>query len=723
MSQAPNTIANLDVKRVRRVLEPEQKNWNDDLLETPWDDVKPPLSKHTVFAMKNIFFFSHATSVQSAAIPKLATLGTSCVVEAPTGCGKTLAFLVPIMERLVRHCDAHVSAFGRPLLTRNIVAIVLSPSRVLAEQTYVVARGLAARFPHDIRMALCDGVSETPEATVEHLSKGSRGGGVVLISTPADVLDFLTAYDAHRQKRETNGLTSNHQSDKRSGGVEVTDELLEEQDEETKRRYLAKQARKESEQRSTVAPKPVPSSAPTTNGEELILRAHAGTPFFLIVDEADVVLKAPTMRDAVVQVVHQRLVPIHREAAAAAAAAATDSSVKKGAAKSQKRLREEDSGSQPALVKAMLDVGLFGATAGYSKKVQQFASAVEGLCHTTFSNVFLRRETADTFVSQLSNKYCLCESQHVLHTLIHFLNLHPCKKHFIFFNSSAVLMFVKTLLMTMSEGKRPMLYVKHIYAMYEEMKESTKFAEYNNFLQHTPVALASVHKAALAIKHMKEEKNPHFSSGWKRDSRPPPGTGAILLCTDVAAFGLDVRDVDYVYHFEPPVSLRSYVHRIGRVGRMGMRGTSVLLLPVPSSDNQNEKQQKLMDRERKSTSHKFHTIANTKSSTSALQGSTVDESDLEEEKAKYLEQLQQSHKLERQGLPPVAPITAMIRGVIAGHSGLQRLGRSAAMQLCKPRIVEETPTGEGDDAADDAPPVTEPSWYDAPLALQTLLLD
>lgn len=458
----------------------------------------------------------------------------------------------------------------------------------------------------------------------------------------------------------------------------------------------------------------------------------------MVVDEADVVLKATSMRDAVVQVVLHRLVPDHREAAAPSSVVSTedavDASAKKKGSRNQKRDREEGNNavaaSQPALVKAMLDVGLFGATAGYSKKVQQFSAAVEGLCHTTFANVFLRRETTDMFVSQLSNKYCLCESHHVLHTLIHFLNLHPCKKHFIFFNSSAVLMFVKTLLSTLSEGTRPTLYVKHIYAMYEEMKESTKFAEYNSFLQHTPVALASVQKAALAKKQMKEEKNPHFSSGWKRDSHLPPGTGAILLCTDVAAFGLDVRDVDYVYHFEPPVSLRSYVHRIGRVGRMGMRGTSVLLLPVPAKDQHNEEQQKLRERERKSTSARYHTIANTKSSTSALQGSTVDESDLEEEKAKYLEQLQQSHKLERQGLPPVAPITSIIRAVIADHSGLQRLGRSAAINLCKPRVVEEpADAADADDEEQDNAkqqkdtPATEASWYDATLAVQTLLLD
>lgn len=751
MAATSKTVASIDIKRLRRTLEPEQKTWNDDLLETPWEDVTPPLSRHTVFAMKNIFFFSHATSVQAAAIPKLSAPGTSCIVEAPTGCGKTLAFLVPVMERLVSHCDAYTAANNRPLLTRNVVSIILSPSRVLAEQTFVVARSFAARFPHNVHVALCDGLSETPQLVVEHLAKGSRGGGIILVSTPTDIITFLEAYDAHRATRDATGHAASSSSSraqvlKSSGGVEVTEELLQDQDEETRQRYLAKLEKKRQREQiesgaSSLPSLTTPAAADSVpNTDELVIRAHAGMSFMLIVDEADVILRAQTMRDAVVQLVHQRLIPDHRfrvepepvtSPAPAAVQGGKTRNGKGNANTGKKRGREEASTAAPIseeLGKAMLDVGLFGATAGYSTKVQQFSQAVEGLCATSVENIFLRKETADSFVSQLSNRYCLCEAQHVLHTLIHFLNLHPCKKHFIFFNSSAVLQFVKVLLTTLGQGTRPILFIKHIYAMYEEMKESTKFEEYNSFLQHTPVALASIQKAAAAKKQIKEEKNPHFQSGWKREGRLPPGTGAVLLCTDVAAFGLDVRDVDYVFHFEPPVSLRSYVHRIGRVGRMGMRGTSVLLLPVPSQHERDvAATQRMMANERKGGERqRYNTIANTKSPTAALQGIQVEESDLAPVKAEYLAQLQTSHKLERQSLPPVAPLTAMIRAVIAEHRGLIRLGRNAVMQLCKPRVVDDVTAQEEDEGGattQPAAPQTEESWYDLQLALDALLLD
>ncbi len=52
----------------------------------------------------------------------------------------------------------------------------------------------------------------------------------------------------------------------------------------------------------------------------------------------------------------------------------------------------------------------------------------------------------------------------------------------------------------------------------------------------------------------------------------------ILVATDVAARGLDVSGVDYVYNFDIPQDPESYVHRIGRTGRAGEHGTSVTFI-------------------------------------------------------------------------------------------------------------------------------------------------
>ncbi len=55
------------------------------------------------------------------------------------------------------------------------------------------------------------------------------------------------------------------------------------------------------------------------------------------------------------------------------------------------------------------------------------------------------------------------------------------------------------------------------------------------------------------------------------------GKSHILIATDVAARGIDVNDVDFVYNYDIPKISEHYVHRIGRTGRAGKSGTAVTL--------------------------------------------------------------------------------------------------------------------------------------------------
>ncbi|KAI7821688.1 P-loop containing nucleoside triphosphate hydrolase protein [Gamsiella multidivaricata] len=55
----------------------------------------------------------------------------------------------------------------------------------------------------------------------------------------------------------------------------------------------------------------------------------------------------------------------------------------------------------------------------------------------------------------------------------------------------------------------------------------------------------------------------------------------ILLCTDVAARGLDIPAVDWIIQFDPPDDPRDYIHRVGRTARAGTTGKSLLFL-LPS---------------------------------------------------------------------------------------------------------------------------------------------
>ena len=53
------------------------------------------------------------------------------------------------------------------------------------------------------------------------------------------------------------------------------------------------------------------------------------------------------------------------------------------------------------------------------------------------------------------------------------------------------------------------------------------------------------------------------------------GEVPILIATDVASRGLDFPSVSYVFNFDMPKNIEDYIHRIGRTGRVGNKGTAI----------------------------------------------------------------------------------------------------------------------------------------------------
>ena len=54
--------------------------------------------------------------------------------------------------------------------------------------------------------------------------------------------------------------------------------------------------------------------------------------------------------------------------------------------------------------------------------------------------------------------------------------------------------------------------------------------------------------------------------------------GSLLIATDVAARGLDIKQLELVINYEFPLQVDDYIHRIGRTGRAGDKGTAITIL-------------------------------------------------------------------------------------------------------------------------------------------------
>lgn len=64
------------------------------------------------------------------------------------------------------------------------------------------------------------------------------------------------------------------------------------------------------------------------------------------------------------------------------------------------------------------------------------------------------------------------------------------------------------------------------------------------------------------------------------------GKTRMLIATDVAARGVDVQSVSMVINYDMPDDLATYVHRIGRSGRYGRKGTAISFVTITGSCNE-----------------------------------------------------------------------------------------------------------------------------------------
>jgi ATP-dependent RNA helicase RhlE len=122
--------------------------------------------------------FKTPTPVQAKAIPP-ALLGTDILATASTGTGKTLSFLIPMIDRMDRNPIAVVKGKRGP-----IRSLILLPTRELAMQ---VLEAYAKLVPHakNDAVLVCGGLSENTQ--LDQLGRGPR----LVVATPGRLEDFL----------------------------------------------------------------------------------------------------------------------------------------------------------------------------------------------------------------------------------------------------------------------------------------------------------------------------------------------------------------------------------------------------------------------------------------------------------------------------------------------------------------------------------------------------
>ena len=120
------------------------------------------------------------TPVQTAAIP-VVLAGGDLLATAETGSGKTIAYVIPLLERwLLTYGETQ----GRT--SRRVEALILVPTRELAAQVREVVQALSAHLPSRVKVvSAVGGVSINPQMMA------LRGGADIIVATPGRLLDLV----------------------------------------------------------------------------------------------------------------------------------------------------------------------------------------------------------------------------------------------------------------------------------------------------------------------------------------------------------------------------------------------------------------------------------------------------------------------------------------------------------------------------------------------------
>lgn len=145
-------------------------------METSWDSLPVNLLNPIKRTIQD-FGFQKMTPVQAACIPLLLN-HKDVAAEAVTGSGKTVAFLIPVIQ-ILRQLE-------QPLKKHDVGALIVSPTRELATQIHEVLQGFLKHIPQLTSMLTVGGSFPTDD-----LQAFRKTGAHIVVGTPGRLQDLL----------------------------------------------------------------------------------------------------------------------------------------------------------------------------------------------------------------------------------------------------------------------------------------------------------------------------------------------------------------------------------------------------------------------------------------------------------------------------------------------------------------------------------------------------
>ena len=441
------------------------------------------------------------TAIQSAAWKSVTDPDCrDIVIHAETGSGKTLSYLLPLVNLLLRENKLD----GQPPITRSmgVLLLVLVPTRELVTQVLNVCRTLLRYIPFLIPGCVMGGEAKTKEKA------RLRRGNHILVATPGRLLDHM---------RSTQSFILSHL---KFIALDEADRLLSEGFEQDIRTFS-----------EIIGDK--------LGDKELCKK----------------ILISATLTSSVLRLTHFML-------------------------------------RNPTVVRVGSEQGSIDSTKLAQCQTMKSDSIGAGMPHTVID-----RESI-IIPSALEQAYVICPAKHRCVILIAFLFDHlfrdsipsdharyevnpPVGKVIVFVNTTAEVEFLYLLLSKLS-----------VPSLWNSTRHATRFSSHNSVDggdegiwhsgQNTVLGSSNTEDFTL-FRHVnvyqlhgsmtQNDRNAVFKSFDAQIS-------GVLVCTDVAARGLDIAEVQSVVHYDPPLDETMYIHRTGRTARMGHKGSScIFLLP------------------------------------------------------------------------------------------------------------------------------------------------